>query len=290
MKFKILAAIIIIAVILLAITHADVKDHGERGYAEEWNKEHVITGDSVWRKPVTIVVAATDSEHKERADYICNGTDDQVEINQAIQALPVTGGEVRLLDGTFYITDAITINKNYVTLAGQGAGTKISATEETIPTFNSIHVDNSDHVSIKNLLLMIAWEEPSEIYGAIKLENSDYFTVFNVFSTGLGTGLRTSNSNRGKILGCSFEGDGVGIAINSSNQNVVIANYVYGAGWSSITLENNSDYNTVSSNHAVGEIDIFGAPCDKNLIHGNMTDSAIQDGGTNTTLADNVVY
>lgn len=36
-------------------------------------------------------------------DYLCDGVDDQVEINQAIDSLPDTGGEVLLLDGTYNV-------------------------------------------------------------------------------------------------------------------------------------------------------------------------------------------
>ena len=56
-------------------------------------------------------------------DYLCDGTDDQVEINAAIQALPTTGGEVVTLDGTFNITAAISVNKKNVKLSGNGAAT-----------------------------------------------------------------------------------------------------------------------------------------------------------------------
>ena len=56
-------------------------------------------------------------------DYLCDGTDDQVEINAAIQALPSTGGEIVLLDGTYNITATIAMNKDNVKLSGNGAAT-----------------------------------------------------------------------------------------------------------------------------------------------------------------------
>lgn len=58
-------------------------------------------------------------------DYLCDGTADEVEINAAIQALRSTGGEVVLLDGLYNLTSAILINKDNVTLSGNGANTKI---------------------------------------------------------------------------------------------------------------------------------------------------------------------
>ena len=59
-------------------------------------------------------------------DYLCDGTDDHTEINRAITALPSTGGEVVLLDGTYNITGAIKLNKAGVTLRGNGVSTKLN--------------------------------------------------------------------------------------------------------------------------------------------------------------------
>lgn len=56
-------------------------------------------------------------------DYLCDGVDDQVEINAAIQALPSTGGEIKVLDGTYNITAPINIDKERVTFGGCGQST-----------------------------------------------------------------------------------------------------------------------------------------------------------------------
>lgn len=56
-------------------------------------------------------------------DYLCDGTADDVEINAAIQALPSTGGEIVILDGTYNITAEIAMNKDNVKLSGNGAAT-----------------------------------------------------------------------------------------------------------------------------------------------------------------------
>lgn len=54
-----------------------------------------------------IVVAASDSSHKEKADILCDGTDDQIRIQEAMDALPSGGGTVELLEGTFRIAMSI---------------------------------------------------------------------------------------------------------------------------------------------------------------------------------------
>ena len=79
----------------------------------------------------TFIVAASDSIHPEQADYVCDGTGDEVEIQAAIDALPTEGGTVLLLDGTFNLENAragldygaICINWHNVTLMGIGDGT-----------------------------------------------------------------------------------------------------------------------------------------------------------------------
>ena len=75
-------------------------------------------------------------------DYLCDGTADDVEINAAIQALPGTGGEIVILDGTYNITATIAMNKDNVTLSGNGSATVLkrmwdSRSIEGVITINS---------------------------------------------------------------------------------------------------------------------------------------------------------
>ena len=72
---------------------------------------------------VTLIVAASDSLHKERADFVCDGVDDQEEINNAINSLPAGGGKVVLLEGTYHLTAPIRILKSNVVLEGNGWNT-----------------------------------------------------------------------------------------------------------------------------------------------------------------------
>jgi len=70
--------------------------------------------------PATLTVAASDSTKllKTQADYVCDGVDDQVEIQAALAALP-DGGTVILSDGTFNCAGVITPAAG-TTLKGQG--------------------------------------------------------------------------------------------------------------------------------------------------------------------------
>lgn len=73
----------------------------------------------------TFVVAANDSEaiSKQQADYVCDGTDDQVTIQTAIDAAYAAAkGEVLQMPGTYNITGAL-VGKDYVDIRGVGYGT-----------------------------------------------------------------------------------------------------------------------------------------------------------------------
>ncbi len=71
----------------------------------------------------TVVVASKDSLQKDRADFTCDGIDDHIEIQQAIDAIPSVGGMVTLLEGTFRFGDGVKITKDNVTIRGMGRST-----------------------------------------------------------------------------------------------------------------------------------------------------------------------
>ena len=70
-----------------------------------------------------ILVSAADSTDtgRQEAQFVCDGSDDQVEIEQALAAAGAGKGVVVLLDGTFRCTDRISPPAG-VTLQGLGAG------------------------------------------------------------------------------------------------------------------------------------------------------------------------
>lgn len=78
-------------------------------------------------RSATIVVGASNSKYHSAnihaVDYECTGTNDQTVINNAISALPSTGGKIVLLEGTYNISGQITVNKPNVTICGMGNST-----------------------------------------------------------------------------------------------------------------------------------------------------------------------
>ncbi|MEM7111212.1 MAG: hypothetical protein AAF614_02180 [Chloroflexota bacterium] len=77
---------------------------------------------------LSLLVAAADAPEvvKTVAHFQCDGVDDQVQINQAIESLGAAGGLVQLSEGTFYCHDAVRLNSR-ITLFGKGPGTVLKA-------------------------------------------------------------------------------------------------------------------------------------------------------------------
>ena len=60
---------------------------------------------SAWKAPATVVVAASNSndEDKAIADYVCDGANDELEIQAALNNFISKSGTVILCDGQYYI-------------------------------------------------------------------------------------------------------------------------------------------------------------------------------------------
>lgn len=77
-----------------------------------------------------VVGTSTNGWTEKDCDYLCDGTDDQVKIKAAINALPATGGEIKLLDGTYNFGASLLLNKS-VKIIGEGIGKTIFVRQYT---------------------------------------------------------------------------------------------------------------------------------------------------------------
>ena len=71
-------------------------------------------------------------------DYLCDGADDQVEIQAAVNALP-DGGEIFLLDGTYQLSQEVDIydRSGNISLSGNSGGTVIRGADVDIHAFET---------------------------------------------------------------------------------------------------------------------------------------------------------
>jgi parallel beta-helix repeat protein len=79
------------------------------------------------RTPATQVVTVASSTSMSTADFYCDGTADQTEINAAIKyVVALGGGTVQLSEGTFNLSGVIDLSFSNLRLTGMGNGTKLS--------------------------------------------------------------------------------------------------------------------------------------------------------------------
>lgn len=98
-----------------------------------------------------VIGASTAGWTASDVDYLCDGTDDQVEINAAITALPVGGGEIVILDGTYNITAKINVNKSNVKLRGNGNATILKRMWDSESAEGVITLNNASDCIIASL-------------------------------------------------------------------------------------------------------------------------------------------
>src|SRR5688572_24556893 len=73
--------------------------------------------DTIPPRGATLTVAASDAtaSFKATADYLCDGTADEAQINSALDALGASGGTVLLSEGTFTVANAGSVVADSVT-------------------------------------------------------------------------------------------------------------------------------------------------------------------------------
>lgn len=213
---------------------------------------------------------------------ICDGTDDHVEIQAAIDALPAAGGCVQLLDGTYNIEVLLTLDSNQ-TLRGCGRNTILttsaadltflaavggSGTEKTGIVIEDLQIDGAsaadhgiyfeyvDYSFIQNVYLRRhRYSKGGFDESAVYLHNSDSNRIANnVCRDNLWLGIVISSSNSNTITGNICRGNVThGICLASSDDNTVSENICQGGGVdSSGILLISGDDNTISGNICQG--------------------------------------
>ena len=215
-------------------------------------------------------------------DYLCDGTADDVEIIAAIQALPSTGGEVVILDGTYNITAPIVVNKAYVTLSGNGKATKLMRGFDGNSAAYGMVWITVDNCTVRDLYI----DGVKEIYSASATYNNGIGVVGKsnsianvICSNNFGRGVYISNvgsligennvvtgsivSNNGQVgILCGNGGNRAVGNILAGNSNVGI-NIVGGVAVGNVC---SNSYTGISSSNSV----VVGNTCNNNNVYGIM--------------------
>ncbi len=201
-------------------------------------------------------------------DYLCDGAADEAEINAAIQALPAAGGEIVILDGTYAIARAIVIDKDYVTLSGNGEGTvlqrKFAGTSENWGLINV----RSSYNTIQNL--------------CFDSDGSSGVFTFGIFAGGGG---------HNRVLCCTIRPTDLagGISIRGASHNIILGNRCAGKYGISAASDYNTMLGNICTNNTTAGIAITGS---YNVACGNVVQggSINQDSsGTGNIVANNAV-
>jgi parallel beta-helix repeat protein len=169
-----------------------------------------------------------------KADYTCDGTDDQQEINKAINALPVSGGAVYLLEGTYNISTALLEGEprpgihphTNTAIIGTGAGTVLRLVLNP-PTFINV----IEAVNVNNILISQLRIDGNNRTGSSTTDGIDFSTVTNSKIDNVWIdnikwmGIYLMYSTNNIISGNNFQGNGLnGIYFAASSNNIISGN------------------------------------------------------------------
>lgn len=243
-----------------------------------------------------VLVAASNSSQadKDAADYVADGTDDQVQINAALTAAdPASGtrktGKVFLFAGTYttHRTDnsnATILIPNNTTLAGAGRGTLIQLGD--IDTTDNL-IENSDTATGTGVVirdLRLDGQKTSNTAG----------TQHGIFFSGMGDGSGGSARRGAIVTGVSaryFRTSG--LYLNYSSNNTITGNRLEGnnsAGIQSTYGFNNTITGNAAQGNSYGITSSQGSnvTINDNLAQGNTNYGVYVDSSSDNTVTGNI--
>ena len=237
-------------------------------------------------------------------DYLCDGTDDQTEINAAITALPATGGEILILDGTYNITAKIDITKNNVSIRGNGNATILKRMFPSAVAEGVITLTSRSGCKIANLQIdgsKASYANHTNNSSIYLTDSSNNIIIGITCNNSAAYGICLSGSSDSTITGnICYENGSSGICLTGSSNNTIPGNICYG-NLSGVCLSSSSN-STITGNTCVRgtglaadysgmqhTIQLAGTANNYNLISNNncMGKAVTIAGGTGNTVVNN---
>jgi parallel beta-helix repeat protein len=191
----------------------------------------------------------------EDCDYLCDGTNDQEEIIQALDDLPATGGEVVILDGTYNITASINIPKDNVSIRGSGNATTLKR------MYNSTNTDSGP--TAKGLITLNG-KSGCKIQG-LQIDGNKA-----IYTANYNSGIYLYSSSDNTVTGNICNNSNNGIRPDSSSNNTITGNICNNNNYSGIRLDSSSN-NTITGNTCNNNSDsgIYLPSSSNNTVTGN---------------------
>ena len=216
-------------------------------------------------------------------DYLCDGIDDQVEINAAIQALPAEGGEIVILDGTYDIKASVNIDKSNSTLRGAHTATifnclmqntavqiETSATDCVISDLvlkgnnqatKGISITDKAYRTIVKKVHVHGFTQTGisiTAMGSVVSECKCYSNVYGIFISGV-------NSTNCRVINNECVDNNIGIRTNGAHYAIIANNHCSGSATNGIEVRVGTQR----------PCNITGNDCRNNKKHGIYTTSGM---------------
>ncbi len=183
-------------------------------------------------------------------DYLCDGTADQTEINAAITALPATGGEIVILDGTYNITAKIDVTKDNVSIRGNGNATILKRMFNSSLREGVITLTGRSGCKIANLQIegnKTSYTNSNNCGIHLNSSSDNTVTGNTCNDNNYGIYVRDSSSSN-TVTSNTCNDNNYGVYLRSSNNNTVTGNTCNNNNQYGIYLASSSSSNTVISN------------------------------------------
>ena len=218
---------------------------------------------------------------------ICDGVNDHIEIQAALDALPATGGEVKLLEGTYNVQATINLDSNQ-TLRGCGRNTILTTATANLYFLSAVGGAGTEKVGIVVADLQIDGGAGVISDCGILFQYTDYSTIQKVYSRRHADyGMLIENSDFNTIEGNVCQGNTDGIRFHESNSNTISGNTCPGNDYG-IRLRDTCSDNTIVGNTCIGNTDgiqLYGSS--DNTITGNTCQGSSAVGINLTASSDN---
>lgn len=155
----------------------------------------------------TFVVGPSSNSDSADYDYVTDGTDDDVQIQAAIDALPAGGGKILLREGTYTIGTQIDIDDTNITLEGMGGSTIIQP-ETNYASLDTTYIfqATSSYTHIKNIHFYGNYSNGNDYIAAVYVYTYNYEIWFDncLFSNLGGGALKIDTSKTVHVTNCFF--------------------------------------------------------------------------------------